>query len=91
MTTGTFDSIVIGGRRFTTKAYDSAETLLKGKTMDLKKYLEQNKLTESQLTKEEVWQAAQRQLVANYIASYSPICLTFEEIDKIIEKINERA
>ena len=89
MTTGTFDSIVIGGRRFTTKADDSVETLLKGKTMDLKKYLEQNKLTESQLTKEEVWQAAQRQLVANYIASYSPICLTFEEIDKIIEKINE--
>ena len=91
MTTGTFDSIVIGGRRFTTKADDSVETLLKGKTMDLKKYLEQNKLTESQLTKEEVWQAAQRQLVANYIASYSLICLTFEEIDKIIEKINERA
>ena len=91
MTTGTFDSIVIGGRRFTIKADDSVETLLKSKTMDLKKYLEQNKLTESQLTKEEVWQAAQRQLVANYIASYSPICLTFEEIDKIIEKINERA
>ena len=32
MTTGTFDSIVIGGRRFTTKADDSVETLLKGKT-----------------------------------------------------------
>ena len=60
MATGTFDSIVIGGRRFTTKADDSVETLLKGKTMDLKKYLEQNELTESQLTKEEVWQAAER-------------------------------
>lgn len=54
--------------------------------MDLKKYLEQNELTESQLTKEEVWQAAQRQLVADYIATLHPICLTFEEIDKIIEK-----
>lgn len=35
--------------------------------MDFKKYLEQNELTESQLTKQEVWQAAQRQLVADYI------------------------
>ena len=59
--------------------------------MDFKKYLEQNELTESQLTKEEVWQASQRQLVADYIATLHPICLTFEEIDKIIEKINERA
>lgn len=58
--------------------------------MDFKKYLEQNELTESQLTKEEVWQAAQRQLVADYITSIHSICLTFEEIDKIIEKINER-
>ena len=58
--------------------------------MDFKKYLEQNELTESQLTKEEIWQAAQRQLVADYIASLSPICLTNGEIDKIIEKINER-
>lgn len=59
--------------------------------MDFKKYLEQNELTESQLTKQEVWQAAQRQLVVDYIAHLHPICLTFEEIDKIIEKINERA
>ena len=59
--------------------------------MDFKEFLEQNELTESELTKEEVWQAGQRQLVADYIASLSPICLTFEEIDKIIEKINERA
>ena len=58
--------------------------------MDFKKYLEQNELTESQLTKEEIWQAAQRQLVADYITTLHPICLTFEEIDKIIEKINER-
>lgn len=59
--------------------------------MDFKKYLEQNELTESQLTKQEVWQAAQRQLVVDYIDTLHPICLTFEEIDKIIEKINERA
>lgn len=58
--------------------------------MDFKKYLEQNELTESQLTKEEVWQAAQRQLVADYIATLHPICLSNQEIDKIIEKINER-
>jgi len=32
MTTGAFESIVIGGRRFATKADDSVETLLKGKT-----------------------------------------------------------
>lgn len=59
--------------------------------MDFKNYLEQNELTESELTKEEVWKAAQRQLVVDYIATLHPICLTFEEIDKIIEKINERA
>ena len=59
--------------------------------MDFKKYLEQNELTESQLTKQEVWQAAQRQLVVDYIATLHPICLTFEEINKISEKINERA
>lgn len=59
--------------------------------MDFKKYLEQNELTESQLTKEEGYQAAQRQLVADYIASLPPICLTNGKIDKIIEKINERA
>lgn len=58
--------------------------------MDFKEFLEQNELTESELTKEEVWKAGQRQLVADYIASYSPICLSNEEIDKIIEKINER-
>jgi len=32
MATGAFESIVIGGRRFATKADDSVETLLKGKT-----------------------------------------------------------
>lgn len=31
MATGAFESIVIGGRRFDTKAEDSVETLLKGK------------------------------------------------------------
>lgn len=32
MATGAFESIVIGGRRFSTKGDDSVETLLKGKT-----------------------------------------------------------
>ncbi len=59
--------------------------------MDFKEFLEQNELKESELTKEEVWQAGQRQLVADYIASLYQICLTNGEIDKIIEKINERA
>lgn len=57
--------------------------------MTYKKYIKQNNITKT-LFKEEVWIAAQRQLIADYIASLSPICLTNGEIDKIIEKINER-
>ena len=52
-------------------------------------YIKENNITKS-LSEEEIWIAAQRQLVADYIATLHPICLTFEEIDKIIEKINER-
>lgn len=58
--------------------------------MSYTEFIEKNKITKT-LSKEEVWIAAQRQLVADYIASLSPICLTNGEIDKIIEKINERA
>lgn len=58
--------------------------------MTYTEYIKENDITKS-LSKEEVWQAAQRQLVVDYIATLHPICLTFEEIDKIIEKINERA
>lgn len=57
--------------------------------MSYTEFIEKNKITKT-LSKEEVWIAAQRQLVADYIASLSPICLTNGEIDKIIEKINER-
>ena len=52
-------------------------------------YIKENNITKS-LSEEEIWIAAQRQLVADYIKSIHSICLTFEEIDKIIEKINER-
>ena len=57
--------------------------------MSYTEYIKENNITKS-LSEEEVWIAAQRQLVADYIATLYPICLTFEEIDKIIEKINER-
>lgn len=57
--------------------------------MSYTEYIKENNITKS-LSEEEIWQAAQRQLVADYIASLSPICLTNGEIDKIIEKINER-
>lgn len=57
--------------------------------MTYTEFIKQNKITKT-LSKEEVWQAAQRQLAADYIASLYPICLTNGEIDKIIEKINER-
>ena len=53
-------------------------------------YIKENNITKS-LSEEEIWIAAQRQLVVDYIASLTPICLTNGEIDKIIEKINERA
>ena len=58
--------------------------------MTYTEYIKENKNTKT-LSKEEIWIAAQRQLVADYIASLYPICLTNGEIDKIIEKINERA
>lgn len=58
--------------------------------MSCTEYIKENNITKS-LSEEEIWIAAQRQLVADYIATLHPICLTFEEIDKIIEKINERA
>ena len=58
--------------------------------MSYTEYIKENNITKS-LSEEEIWIAAQRQLVADYIATLHPICLTFEEIDKIIEKINERA
>ena len=58
--------------------------------MSYTEYIKENNITKS-LSEEEIWIAAQRQLVADYIASLSPICLTNGEIDKIIEKINERA
>ena len=57
--------------------------------MSYTEYIKENNITKS-LSEEEIWIAAQRQLVADYIATLHPICLTFEEIDKIIEKINER-
>ena len=57
--------------------------------MSYTEYIKANNITKS-LSEEEIWIAAQRQLVADYIATLHPICLTFEEIDKIIEKINER-
>lgn len=58
--------------------------------MDFKEFLEQNELTESQLTKEEVWQAAQRQLISDFLFGYTNLCLSNDELDKIISKIYER-
>ena len=58
--------------------------------MSYTEYIKENNITKS-LSEEEIWIAAQRQLVVDYIASLTPICLTNGEIDKIIEKINERA
>ena len=57
--------------------------------MSYTEYIKENNITKS-LSEEEIWIAAQRQLVVDYIASLTPICLTNGEIDKIIEKINER-
>lgn len=54
-------------------------------------YLKENLITDEELSKEEVWNAAQRQLVTDFITTLIPICLSNDEIDKIIEKINERA
>lgn len=54
-------------------------------------YLKENLITDEQLSKKEVWNAAQRQLVTDFITTLIPICLSYDEIDKIIEKINERA
>lgn len=54
------------------------------------KYLELNKISEKELSKEQVWQEAQRQLVADYLDGFIPIARSYEEIDKIIGKINER-
>lgn len=59
--------------------------------MDFKKYLEQNELTESQLTKQEVWQDAQRQLISDFLFGYANLCCSNNELDQIINKIYERA
>lgn len=54
-------------------------------------YLKENLITDEELSKEEVWNAAQRQLITDFITTLIPICLSNDGIDKIIEKINERA
>ena len=59
--------------------------------MDFKKYLEQNELTESQLTKEEIWQAAQRQIISDFLFGYTKFNCSNDELDQIINKIYERA
>lgn len=59
--------------------------------MDFKEFLEQNKLTESELTKEEVWQDAQRQLISDFLFGYTKFCCSNDELDQIINKIYERA
>lgn len=58
--------------------------------MSYTEYIKENKITKP-LSKEEIWQAAQRQLVTDFITTLIPICLSNDEINKIIEKINERA
>lgn len=58
--------------------------------MDFKEFLEQNELTESELTKEEVWQAAERQLVSDFIFGYLNLCCSNNELDQIINRIYER-
>lgn len=58
--------------------------------MDFKKFLEQNELTESELTKEEVWQAGQRQLISDFLAGYTNFVCSDDELDQIINKIYER-
>lgn len=58
--------------------------------MDFKEFLEQNELTESELTKEEVWQDAQRQLISDFLFGYTNSCCSNNELDQIINKIYER-
>lgn len=59
--------------------------------MDFKEFLEQNELTESELTKEEVWKAAQRQLISDFMFGFSNTCCSNNILDQIINKINEQA
>lgn len=59
--------------------------------MDFKEFLDQNELTESELTKEEVWQDAQRQLISDFLCEYTNFCFSNDELDQIINKIYERA
>ena len=59
--------------------------------MNFKEYLDQNELIESELTKEEVWQAAQRQLISEFLSGYINLCCSNNELDQIINKIYERA
>ena len=59
--------------------------------MDFKEFLDQNELTESEFTKEEVWQNAQRQLISDFLFGYTNFCFSNDELDQIINKIYERA
>lgn len=58
--------------------------------MDFKEFLEQNELTESELTKEEVLQDAQRQLISDFLFGYTNLVCSDDELDQIINKIYER-
>lgn len=59
--------------------------------MSFKDYLKENSITEEKLSKEEVWKAAQSQLITDFVSGFIPLCLSQNEIEQIINKIYERA
>lgn len=54
-------------------------------------FLKENKISEEKLSKEDVWKFAQRQIIADFLFTFTPTCFSFDELDQVIEKINERA
>lgn len=58
--------------------------------MTFTQFLSENEIEEKDLSKEEVWQAAQRQIIADCLGTFIPVCFDNASLDEIIRKINER-
>lgn len=57
--------------------------------MNFSTFLKENHLKEEELSKEAVWKKAQQSLIFDIVSSLLGICLSNDEIDAIIKKIEK--
>lgn len=57
--------------------------------MNFSTFLKENHLKEEELSKEAVWKKAQQSLIFDTVSSLLGICMSNDEIDAIIKKIEK--